>query len=58
MNGHVTGHEGEPVGQLEAALTERAAVTKTVVAQSGLMDQLKRQTRLDPTPRLTAPTTQ
>ena len=32
-------------------------MTQTRVAQSGLMDQLKRQTRLDPTPRLTGPTT-
>ena len=58
MNGHVAGHEGKPVGQLEATLTERAAVTKTGVAQRGLMDQLKGQTWLDPPLRLAAPTTQ
>ena len=45
---HVAGHEGQPVGQLESALTEDSLLTHAGGTQCGLVDQLQRQARLDP----------
>ena len=55
VNGHVAGHEGKSVGQLEAALAERALLPQPRGTQCRLVDHLQRQTRLDALGRLTAP---
>jgi len=56
VHGHITGHEGQPIGQLESALTENSLLAQDRGAQRGLVDQLERQAGLDPPAGLTAPT--
>ena len=56
VNGHVAGHEGKSVGQLEAALAERALLPQARGTEGRLVDHLQRQTRFDALGRLTAPT--